>query len=71
MFIWHCLTDSTEGNNYDVFIRSEHRPTNEQIKKAIYEHYTGGFYEYIADDLAELDILAYKIDDDIIDIKEL
>lgn len=69
--IWHCLTDSTEGNDYDVFIRSESRPTDKQIVKAIHKSYAGEFSQHIDEDIADLELLAYKINDDIVNVEEL
>lgn len=69
--IWHCMTDSTEGNSYDVHIIGEARPTDEQIRKAIHLNYMGEFSEYIEEDLAELDLFAVKINDDLIKLEEL
>lgn len=68
--IWHCTLDSWEGDTYDVHIRSADRPTNLQIAKAIKRAYSDRL-EFAEEALEELEILAYKIDDEIIDAKEL
>lgn len=69
--IWHCMTDSAEGNSYDVHIISETRPTDEQIRKAMYKDYGENYREYIEDDLAELELFAVRINDDLIKLEEL
>ena len=69
--IWHCSTDSTEGNTYDVHIISDDRPTDEQIRNAMHLVYMGEFSEYIKEDLAELELYAVRINDDLITIEGL
>lgn len=67
MSIWHCTLDSTEGDYYDVFIRQDERPTDEQIAKAMTKVYSENMGEYLQEALNNLDMLAYVIDDEIIE----
>lgn len=67
MSIWHCTLDSMEGDTYDVFIRQDDRPTNEQIEKAMTKVYSDNFSDYLGEAIENLEILAVVIDNDIIE----
>lgn len=67
MSIWHCTLDSTEGDFYDVFIRQDERPTDEQIGKAMRKVYNDDYKDYLEEALDNLETQAYIIDDEIVE----